>query len=162
MAEGVACAVGLVSAAVTVPLGEGSALGRGFRVFPVTAVTEARVVAGTGLLCAAAAVLALGVGALLRRSGPAVALVTASIVLPFLPATSGVLPPGPSRWLLRVTPAAGFAVQQTLPQYTQVLSVYELSTGYCPLAPWAGLAVLCGYAVLAFGLAVVRLRGRGV
>jgi ABC-type transport system involved in multi-copper enzyme maturation permease subunit len=117
---------------------------------------------GTGLLCAAAAVLALGVGALLRRSGTAVALVIASIVLPFLLATSGVLPPGVSEWLLRVTPAAGFAIQQTLPQYAQVLSVYEPSTGYYPLAPWASLAVLCGYAAFAFGLAVVRLRGRDV
>ncbi|MFF5030207.1 ABC transporter permease subunit [Streptomyces collinus] len=162
VAGGVASAIGLVAAAITVPVGERSARGRGFRVFPVTAATDVRVMVGTGLLCAAAAVLALGVGALLRRSGSAVALVVASIVLPFLLATSGVLPPGASEWLLRVTPAAGFAVQQTLPHYTQVLSVYEPSTGYYPLAPWAGLAVLCGYAALAFGLAVVRLRGRDV
>lgn len=162
VAGGVACAIGLVAAAITVPLGERSARGRGFHVFPVTSVTEARVMVGTGLLCAAAAVLALGVGALLRRSGTAVALVIASMVLPFLLATSGVLPPGVSEWLLRVTPAAGFAIQQTLPRYAQVLSVYEPSTGYYPLAPWAGLAVLCGYAALAFGLAVVRMRGRDV
>ncbi|MFF3331876.1 ABC transporter permease subunit [Streptomyces sp. NPDC002888] len=162
VAGGVAFAIGLVAAAITIPIGESSARGRGFHVFPVTSATEVRVVVGTGLLCAAAAVLALGVGALLRRSGTAVALVIASIVLPFLLATSGVLPPGVSEWLLRVTPAAGFAIQQTLPQYAQVLSVYEPSTGYYPLAPWAGLAVLCGYAALAFGLAVVRLRGRDV
>lgn len=162
VAGGVASAVGLVAAAITVPLGERSARGRGFRVFPVTSATEVRVMVGTGLLCAAVAVLALGAGALLRRGGTAVALVVASIVLPFLLATSGVLPPGVAEWLLRVTPAAGFAVQQTLPRYAQVLSVYEPSTGYYPLAPWAGLAVLCGYAALAFGLAVVRLRGRDV
>ncbi|MFI9754291.1 ABC transporter permease subunit [Streptomyces collinus] len=162
VAGGVAFAMGLVAAAITIPVGERSARGRGFHVFPVTPATEVRVMVGTGLLCAAAAVLALGVGALLRRSGTAVALVIASIVLPFLLATSGVLPPGVSEWLLRVTPAAGFAVQQTLPQYAQVLSVYEPSTGYYPLAPWAGLAVLCGYAAFAFGLAVVRLRGRDV
>ncbi|MFD4024474.1 ABC transporter permease subunit [Streptomyces sp. NPDC058576] len=162
VAGGVAFAIGLVAAAITIPIGESSARGRGFHVFPVTSATEVRVVVGTGLLCAAAAVLALGFGALLRRSGTAVALVIASIVLPFLLATSGVLPPGVSEWLLRVTPAAGFAIQQTLPQYAQVLSVYEPSTGYYPLAPWAGLAVLCGYAALAFGLAVVRLRGRDV
>ncbi|MEV6764376.1 ABC transporter permease subunit [Streptomyces sp. NPDC051105] len=162
VAGGVASAIGLVAAAITVPIGERSAHGRGFHVFPVTSATEVRVVVGTGLLCAAAAVLALGVGALLRRSGTAVALVIASIVLPFLLATSGVLPPGASEWLLRVTPAAGFAIQQTLPQYAQVLSVYQPSTGYYPLAPWAGLAVLCGYAALVFGLAVVRLRGRDV
>ncbi|MEU6277086.1 hypothetical protein ABZ871_32500 [Streptomyces populi] len=162
VAGGVAFAIGLVAAAITIPIGERSARGRGFHVFPVTSATEVRVMVGTGLLCAAAAVLALGVGALLRRSGTAVALVIASIVLPFLLATSGVLPPGVSEWLLRVTPAAGFAIQQTLPQYAQVLSVYEPSTGYYPLAPWAGLAVLSGYAALALGLAVVRLRGRDV
>ncbi|WP_333736999.1 ABC transporter permease subunit [Streptomyces sp. IBSBF 2806] len=162
VAGGVAFAVGLVAAAITIPLGERSAHGRGFRVFPVTSATEVRVMVGTGLLCAAAATLALGIGALLRRSGTAVALVIASIVVPFLLATSGVLPPGVAEWLLRVTPAAGFAVQQTLPRYAQVLSVYEPSTGYYPLAPWAGLAVLCGYAALAFGLAVVRLHGRDV
>ncbi|WP_329124691.1 ABC transporter permease subunit [Streptomyces sp. NBC_01353] len=159
---GVGFTIGLVAAAITIPIGKSSALGRGFHVFPVPAATELRVMAGTGLLCAAAAVLALGVGTLLRRSATAVALVIASIVLPFLLATSGVLPSGVSEWLLRVTPAAGFAVQQTLPHYTQVLSVYEPSTGYYPLTPWTGFAVLCGYAALAFGLAVVRLRRRDV
>ncbi|MFJ7626437.1 ABC transporter permease subunit [Streptomyces sp. NPDC097595] len=159
---GVASVVGLVAAAIVLPLGARGARGRGFLVLPVTTATDMRVVVGTGLLCAAAAVLALGVGALLRRSGTAVALVVASLVLPFLLAASGVLPPGVSEWLLRVTPAAGFAVQQTLPRYAQVLSVYEPSTGYFPLAPWAGLAVLCGYAALAHGLAVVRLWGRDV
>lgn len=162
VAGGVAFAIGLVAAAITIPIGERSARGRDFHVFPVTSATELRVMVGTGLLCAAAAVLALGVGTLLRRSATAVALVIASIVLPFLLATSGVLPPGVSEWLLRVTPAAGFAIQQTLPYYAQVLSVYEPSTGYYPLSPWAGFAVLCGYAALAFGLAVVRLRGRDV
>ncbi|RST17447.1 hypothetical protein E2C00_32920 [Streptomyces sp. WAC05374] len=162
VAGGAAFAVGLVAAAITLPIGQRGARGRGFHVFPVSSATEVRVMVGTGLLCAAAAVLALGAGALLRRSGTAVALVVASIVLPFLLATSGVLPPGVSEWLLRLTPAAGFAIQQTLPRYAQVLSVYEPSTGYYPLAPWAGLAVLCGYAALALGLAVVRLRGRDV
>jgi hypothetical protein len=31
---------------------------------------------------------------------------------------------------------------------------------YYPLAPWAGFAVLCGYAVVAMGLAVFLLRRR--
>ncbi|WP_406094079.1 ABC transporter permease subunit [Streptomyces sp. NBC_01013] len=162
VAGGLAFTVGLIAAAVTVPLGEHAALGRGFHVFPVSSATELRVVVGTGLLCAAAAVLALGVGTLLRRSATAVAVVIVSIVLPYLLATSGVLPPGASEWLLRVTPAAGFAIQQTLPHYAQVVSVYEPSTGYYPLVPWAGFAVLCGYAVLALGLAAVRLRRRDV
>jgi hypothetical protein len=125
---------------------------------PVPWETDVRVMAGTGLFCAAVTVLALNVGVLLRRSGTAVTLVVASIVL----TSSGVLPTGVSHWLLRVTPAAGFAVQQTLPRYAQVLSLYEPSTGYYPLTPWGGLAVLCGYAALAFGLAAVRLCGRDV
>jgi uncharacterized membrane protein len=37
---------------------------------------------------------------------------------------------------------------------------YAPSGGYYPLPPWAGLAVLCGYAALALALAVVRLRRR--
>jgi len=34
------------------------------------------------------------------------------------------------------------------------------SAGCFPLAPWAGFAVLCCYAALALGLAVVLLRRR--
>ncbi|MEV5974755.1 hypothetical protein [Streptomyces sp. NPDC051921] len=152
-----AFAAGLVAAALVVPLGRQGAEGRGFRVFPVDTATELRVTVGTGLLFAVTAVLALSLGALLRRSAAAVAVVVASTVLPYLLATSAVLPAGASEWLLRVTPAAGFAVQQTLPRYAQVLSVYEPSTGYHPLTPWAGFAVLCGYAALTFALARTRL-----
>ena len=38
-------------------------------------------------------------------------------------------------------------------QYTQVDNVYAPPTGYYPLAPWAGLAVLCAWTALALGLA---------
>ncbi|MFE2016039.1 hypothetical protein [Streptomyces sp. NPDC059491] len=153
-----AFAAGLAAAAVVLPLGEQGAESRGFRVFPVDTATEWRVTVGTALLFAATAVLALSLGALLRRGAAAVAVVVASTVLPYLLATSAVLPAGASEWLLRVTPAAGFAVQQTLPRYAQVVSVYEPSTGYHPLTPWEGFAVLCGYTALAFGLALTRLR----
>ncbi|MFB6840556.1 hypothetical protein [Streptomyces sp. NPDC056361] len=153
-----AFAAGLAAAALVVPLGERGAEGRGFRVFPVDTATELRVTVGTALLFAATAVLALSLGALLRRAATTVAAVIASMVLPYLLATSAVLPAGASDWLLRVTPAAGFAIQQTLPRYPQVLTVYEPSTGYPPLAPWTGLTVLCAYAALAFALAFTRLR----
>jgi hypothetical protein len=49
------------------------------------------------------------------------------------------------------------AIQQSLPRYPQVSGSYTPFNGYFPLAPWAGLAVLCGWAVLALGLAVIRL-----
>jgi ABC-type transport system involved in multi-copper enzyme maturation permease subunit len=68
--------------------------------------------------------------------------------------------PPPTDWLARVTPAAAFAVQQTLTQYSQVSNVYTPSAGYWPLAPWAGLTVLCAWAAVALGLAAYLLNRR--
>jgi uncharacterized membrane protein len=84
-----------------------------------------------------------------------------AIVLPYFFATAlPVLPASAADWLLRVTPAAAFAIQQTIPRYPQVRAPYTPANGYFPLAPWAGFAVLCGYAVLALALAVILLRRR--
>jgi ABC-type transport system involved in multi-copper enzyme maturation permease subunit len=156
----VAFAAGLTGAAAAVLLGEGLLRDNGFFVFPVTTLTEARVVAGTAALLAVAAVLALGIGAILRRGAAAVAAVIVVIVVPYILAVPHVLPVGVAQWLLRITPAAGFAIQQSIPQYPQVGNAYTPSNGYYPLAPWAGFAVLCGYAALALGVAVVLLRRR--
>jgi len=82
------------------------------------------------------------------------------IVLPYILAVPHVMPVAAAQWLLRITPAAGFAIQQSLPQYPQVSNAYTPSSGYYPLAPWAGFAVLCGYAALALGLAIFLLRRR--
>jgi ABC-type transport system involved in multi-copper enzyme maturation permease subunit len=150
---------GLVAAAVVVTAGQRVLRGNGVYVHPATTLTELRVVAGTAALLAVAAVLALAIGALLRRSAAAVTAVILVIVLPYLLAVS-VLPAGAAQWLLRLTPAAAFAIQQSTPQYPQVSNVYTPANGYFPLAPWAGLAVLCGYAALALGLAVVLFRRR--
>jgi len=114
--------------------------------------------AGTAALLALAAVLALAAGAMLRRSAAAVTAVIVAIVLPNILAVASVLPAAVSEWLLRLTPAAAFALQQTLPHYPQVSSAYTPANGYYPLAPWAGFAVLCGYAALALILAVFLLR----
>jgi len=70
-----------------------------------------------------------------------------------------VVPAGVSEWMFRVTPVAGFAAQQSLPQYPQVVGQYG-PPQYFPLAPWAGLAVLCAYAALALTVAYVLLRRR--
>jgi uncharacterized membrane protein len=69
-------------------------------------------------------------------------------------------PAAASDWLLRVTPAAAFAVQGTSVRYPQVSNAYLPFFGYYPLPPWAGFAVLCGYAALAMALAAVLLRRR--
>ncbi len=128
--------------------------------FAVAPLTELRVVVGTAALLAVTAVLATAVGTVLRRGAGAVTVVFAVTVLPYLLATASFLPVGPARWLLRLTPAAGFAIQQNMPYYPQVDGSYTPAFGYFPLAPWAGFAVLCGWTALALGLAAFRLRGR--
>ena len=59
---------------------------------------------------------------------------------------------------MRLTPAAAFGLEQTLPQYHQVNYLYTPAQGFYPLAPLAGLAVLCAYVLFALGLAGHRLR----
>jgi ABC-type transport system involved in multi-copper enzyme maturation permease subunit len=150
---------GLAGSIAAVVAGERLLRSNGNFILPVSAFTEVRAVAGTAAIVAVAAVLALALGALLRSSAGAVAAVIAAVVLPYLLAII-VLPEGAADWLLRLTPAAAFAIQQTTPAYPQVSAPYTPGNGYFPLAPWAGFAVLCGYTALAVGLAVVALRRR--
>jgi ABC-type transport system involved in multi-copper enzyme maturation permease subunit/regulation of enolase protein 1 (concanavalin A-like superfamily) len=150
---------GLVAAAAAVIVGKQVARTRQY-VFPVSWVTELRLVVGTAALIAVVAALALAVGAMMRRSAAAVTTVVVAIVLPYLLAVASILPAGTGDWLLRLTPAAGFAVQQAATAYPQVDALYTPNGGYYPLAPWAGFAVLCGFAALAMTGAVILLRRR--
>lgn len=153
--------VGLVAAALAILLGEPILRANGVYVFPVTSLTELRVVAGTGALLAVIAVLALAVGAVFRRSAEAVTVLIGLVIVPYVLAVASPLPNGVSDWLLRLTPAAGFAIQQSLPWYPQLDPSYDtLFYGYYPLAPWAGFAVLCAYAAAAMGLALFLLHRR--
>ena len=152
---------GLIGAAPVVPFGARLLRSHGNYVFPMSALTEVRVVAGTAALLAVAAVLALAAGAILRHGAGAITAVIALIVVTyFFSVPLAVLPAGAADWLLRVTPAAGFAIQQYVPAYPQVNNVYTPQNGYFPLAPWAGLAVVCAWAALALCLAAVLLRRR--
>jgi hypothetical protein len=128
-------------------------------VLPVSWLTQARVILGTGAMLALASALALSIGIMLRRSVVTVAAVIVAIVLPYILGVSGVLPASAAEWVLRVTPAAGFAIEQSVPQYQQVVGHYG-PPDYFPLAPWAGLAVLCLYAAAGLGLAAWLLRRR--
>jgi ABC-type transport system involved in multi-copper enzyme maturation permease subunit len=161
-----AVVIGLVtfllgSAAVAVAAIAGSQISRGggTYVLPIGWLTEARVILGTGAMLAVAAVLALSIGTVLRRSVAAVAAVIVAIVLPYILGVSGVLPASTSEWILRVTPAAGFAIEQSVPQYQQVVGHYA-PPDYFPLGPWSGFAVLCAYAAVALALAAWLLRRR--
>ncbi len=151
----------LGSAAVAVAVLVGSQLARagGTYVLPVGGLTEARVILGTGAMLAVTSVLALAIGAALRRSVATVAAVVVAIVLPYILGVTGVLPAGAAEWILRLTPPAGFAMEQSVPQYQQVIGHYG-PPDYFPLAPWSGFAVLCAYAAVALGLAAWLLRRR--
>jgi ABC-2 family transporter protein len=151
---------GLAGAVVAVPFGERLARANGVYLFPVTSSTELRVELGTAALLATASILALAVGTMFRRSAGAVTTAIVAIVLPYILVANPFMPAGVSDWLTRVTPAAAFAVQQTLVPYHQVTSIYTPYNGYYPLAPWAGFAVLAGYAVVSLAVAAVLLRRR--
>ena len=157
---GVVFAAGLVGAGIALPLGEHVLRANGNAIYPAGTRTELRAIVGTAALLAVAAVLALALGTIMRRSALAVTAVIVLIVLPYILAVASVLPAGPGEWLLRVTPAAAFAVQQTLVRYHQVAASYTPQDGYFPLSPWAGLAVLCGYTLCALALAAYLLRTR--
>jgi len=153
--------VGLASAAVVVIVGQQVLRGNGVYVAPADLPTSLRVVVGTAALLASASILALALGVVLRRSATTVVVGVLTIVMPYLLAVS-VLPAGAGDWLLRVSPAAAFAVQQTSVAYAQVSNLYVPAEGYYPLAPWAGLGVLCGWTALALAAATVVLRRRDV
>ena len=156
-------AAGLVAVLVTVPLSEHLLKENGNPIPPLSALTQARIMVGTAALLAVTAVFALAVGMLLRRSAGAVTAVIAAVVLPYLLAIlPGVLPAAGEDWLARLTPAAGFAIQQSFSAYPQVDGTYRVVNGYFPLAPWAGFAVLCAWTAAAFTLAVFMLRRRDV
>jgi hypothetical protein len=160
---GVAFAVGALAAAAAIPLGEHVLSGNGNYIFPATAFTLARIIAGTGALLAVTAIAVLALGTVLRRSAGAV---TAGILVFVLPSLigPGILGPGGSggaaTWLYRVTPAAGFSALAALPRSALVDYPYTLANGYYPLPPWAGLLVPCVYAAAALALAAFLLRRR--
>jgi hypothetical protein len=129
-------------------------------VFPVSSAAEWRVVFGTAALLASVSILALCAGVILRTSAGAVTTVIVAVVLPYLLTANPFMPANVANWLARVTPAAGFAVQQTLVQFDQVANPYTPYNGYYPLAPWAGLAVLAGYAAVSLAVAAVVLHRR--
>jgi hypothetical protein len=152
---------GLVAVTAALFLGERAIRAGGAFVDPISALTTVRVVTATAAMLAVAAVLALALGTIRRRGAAAVAAAIVVIILPyFLAVIPSVLPASVAAWLLRITPAAGFASERAYPFYPQVKAIYLATSGYYPLAPWAGFAVLCGYAAVALGVAAYLLRRR--
>ena len=154
-------AAGLAGAAGAMGSARALLRANGNFILPVSALTETRVLAGTAALLAVIAVLALALGAILRHGAAAVTVAHRGHRAPYVLAVAlPVLPVSAADWLLRVTPVAGFAIQQTVQRYAQVAASYTPRNGYFPLPPWAGFAVLCAWAALALALAAVLLRRR--
>jgi hypothetical protein len=149
----VAFVAGAAAAAVSIPLGNHILRTNGNFVYPAGTLTQLRVILGTGALVALAAVLALALGTALRRGAGAVTAAIVLLVLPYMLAFASALPASVSEWLMRITPDAAFAIEQTLPQYHQVSYLYTPADGFYPLAPATGLAVLAAYALVALLIA---------
>jgi ABC-type transport system involved in multi-copper enzyme maturation permease subunit len=118
--------------------------------YPYRSLAEAPVlcaVVGTALVLAVMAVFSLGVGTLLRRSARALALLVGLVVVPQI-VGSAVPWLNAQKWLDRITPVAGLAIQHTRSQFDTAIG------------PWAGFAVLCAYAAVALVAAIVLVRRR--
>ncbi|HTZ91495.1 MAG TPA: ABC transporter permease subunit [Streptosporangiaceae bacterium] len=159
VAASAAFVAALVASVIAVSLGVSRMHAEGQFVLPVSTLTEVRVLVGTAAMVAVTAVLAVAVGAIMRRSAAAVTTAIVVIVLPFLLSVA-VLPANAANWVLRLTPAAGFAVEQSIPNYPQVTSIVSPAGGTYPLSPWAGFGVLCLWVAAALVLATVLLRRR--
>jgi hypothetical protein len=139
---GVTFVVGLVASFMSYILAEPILRSNGFRPpeYPEEALSEPtvlRALVGTAALLAVIAVFSLGVGAIMRRSAVAITTVVALLVLPQIIQTG--LPISTAQWLMRLTPSAGFAVQNTVERYDTAIG------------PLAGFGVLCVYAAAALG-----------
>jgi ABC-type transport system involved in multi-copper enzyme maturation permease subunit len=131
----------------------------GVYLHPAPIAIKMRVIVGTGALLGCSAVLALALGTMLRRSLTAVTTGIALIVLPYLVSLTS-LSGEAADWVLRVTPAAAFALQQSTPEYPQVENVYSAAMGYFPLPAWGGFAVLAAWTAAALAAAAVLLHRR--
>jgi hypothetical protein len=109
-------------------------------------LTVLRAVVGTAVLVALVAVLSLAVATIVRHTAVAVPLVILPLLIPSIVSTG--LPLSAANWLTRLTPAAGFAVQQTITRYDTAVG------------PLVGLGILAAYAAVALGLATMLLRRR--
>jgi hypothetical protein len=128
--------------------------GNGFRppVYPDPGFldgTTSRVVAGTAVFLTLLALVGLGAGALLRRTAAVITTVAAAVFVPVV--VTPFLPTPGAMWVQRVSPLAGMSAQQVRETDDALLLPWVGR-------PWAGVAVLAGYAVAALAAGLLRLR----
>ena len=124
--------------------------------YPPVSLTDpgaARAVTGTALLLTAYALLALGVGTIIRHSGSAIATGIALVLVPIL--MLGVFPQEVRVRIEQSTPLAGMAVQSTTDRMLSAFDGSEL-----PIGPWQGLGVACAWALGSLLAGYLLLRAR--
>jgi ABC-2 type transport system permease protein len=104
-----------------------------------------RTVAGAALYLTAAALIGVALGGLLKKTAAGISAFAALFLV--APVVATYLPPSIAAIARYLPSSAGGAL------WGQPLVAH-------PLGPWAGFAVLCGYAVVLTGLAAWRLRRR--
>jgi ABC-2 type transport system permease protein len=138
---GIVLAVGLVAsllaflAAQPILHGNGFVAANGYEPLSLTDADALRAVAGSAVFLALLALLALGVGAILRHTGAALATVLALLFIPLLAA--GLLPESAQDTVQSIAPMTAGACLMSTP-----------GNG-APLSPGAGLAVLAAWAAVA-------------
>jgi ABC-type transport system involved in multi-copper enzyme maturation permease subunit len=125
--------------------------------YPEVSLTDpgaTRAVVGTALLLTAYALIALGIGTILRHSGATIATGVGLLFLPLL--FLGAFPESFARRLEQFTPLAGMAIQSTT---DRMLMGFD-GRGDLPIGPWQGLGVAFAWALGCLALGVVALRYR--
>jgi len=125
--------------------------------YPTVSLTDPeamRAVAGTALLLTGYALIALGIGTVLRHTGATIAVAIAVVFVPLI--MLGAFPEHVQTRLQQVTPLAGMSIQSTT---GRMLSSFDDGSGM-PIPPWAGLGVAFAWAVGLLALGFLLLRAR--
>jgi ABC-2 type transport system permease protein len=126
--------------------------------YPPVTITDpaaARAVVGTALLLTAYALIALGIGTIVRHSGGTIAAGIAVIFVPLL--MLGVFPQNVRVRLEQFSPFAGMAIQSTT---DRMLSAFDGEDRGMPIGHWTGLGVAFAWALMILSVGYVVLRAR--
>jgi ABC-2 type transport system permease protein len=147
-------AAGLATSAACFQVGQWGLRGGGFTYengYPAATLTDAeplRAVVGAGVYLTLLAVVAVGIGAIVRHTAGAITLVLAVVLGPVI--AFNFLPERIGEWFERLSlMGAGIAMSQTVERSDSI-----------PLEPWEGLAVVAAYAAATFALALWAIRAR--
>lgn len=143
----VAFLAGLAASAAAAFLGQAIFAGRGIPAHPGAGTL--RPVLGAALYLAVCGLLSLGLGALIRRTAGAIAVLIALII--FLPVSAGALP---RAWQDNINPYLPSGAGQAVIGTTKFTPPGHL------LPAWAGFGVFCGYAAAALIAAAITISRR--